>query len=176
MLSKLNLTNAIQIFKPDLNFSKANHIRLEQNQTKIQHDIGILKPQRTCAVVGNGGILLDSGCGHEIDAHDFIIRNNLAEIKGYIADVGSKTNIMTVNGESLRTIVKSLLKNNTDQQSKDDFAKLRFLNNTLLWYHKNVWSTEQSQNLKSLYSSVHDHNMPLRIAYSPKEIRISAIS
>ena len=116
VLSKLNLTNSIQLFQPDLNFSKNNHkhqIGLEQNETKIQQDIGIT-PQRTCAVIGNGGILLHSGCGHEIDAHDFIIRNNLAEVKGYVADVGSKTNIMTVNGESLRLIVKSLLKNNTD--------------------------------------------------------------
>ena len=39
--------------------------------------------QETCAVVGNSGVLLNSRCGRDIDAHDFVIRANLKPIQNY---------------------------------------------------------------------------------------------
>ena len=52
---------------------------------------------KTCSVVGNSGILLDSHCGANIDAADFVIRCNFATLKGYETDVGNKTNVITFN-------------------------------------------------------------------------------
>ncbi|XP_051489491.1 CMP-N-acetylneuraminate-beta-galactosamide-alpha-2,3-sialyltransferase 2-like [Apus apus] len=46
---------------------------------------------RTCAVVGNSGQLQGSGHGLRIDAHDWVLRMNRAQIAGFELDVGRRT-------------------------------------------------------------------------------------
>ncbi|PKK17476.1 alpha-2,8-sialyltransferase 8E [Columba livia] len=53
-------------------------------------------PYKTCAVVGNGGILRNSSCGSKIDGHEFVIRFNLPSVD-FPEDVGKKSSIVTVN-------------------------------------------------------------------------------
>ncbi|XP_071951813.1 CMP-N-acetylneuraminate-poly-alpha-2,8-sialyltransferase-like [Antedon mediterranea] len=51
----------------------------------------------TCALVGSSGILSNSSCGNEINAHDLIIRENGAELDGFEEDVGDRTDMMSFN-------------------------------------------------------------------------------
>uniref|UniRef100_A0A8D0D4K3 CMP-N-acetylneuraminate-beta-galactosamide- alpha-2,3-sialyltransferase 1-like n=1 Tax=Sander lucioperca TaxID=283035 RepID=A0A8D0D4K3_SANLU len=55
---------------------------------------------RTCAVVGNSGNLRRSHYGPLIDFHDVIIRVNAGQIKGYEADVGTRTTHRVMYPES----------------------------------------------------------------------------
>ncbi|XP_018427774.1 PREDICTED: alpha-N-acetylneuraminide alpha-2,8-sialyltransferase-like [Nanorana parkeri] len=54
------------------------------------------QPIRSCAVIGNGGILNNSSCGAMIDQADFVFRLNFPPMN-WTDDVGTKTNLVTSN-------------------------------------------------------------------------------
>ncbi|XP_071961200.1 CMP-N-acetylneuraminate-poly-alpha-2,8-sialyltransferase-like [Antedon mediterranea] len=95
-----------------------------------------LSRHRTCAVVGNGGILRSSGCGSEIDAHDFVMRSNMAPIKDFANDVGNKTNIMSVNNAARRKFRACMRKYNGVCNSPYGLQRLKELKNAILWFSK----------------------------------------
>ncbi|XP_069618340.1 alpha-2,8-sialyltransferase 8F-like [Ranitomeya imitator] len=54
------------------------------------------KPLDTCAIVGNGGILLNRFCGDEIDKNDFVFRFNLPPMT-IANDIGTKSDMVSAN-------------------------------------------------------------------------------
>ncbi|XP_019731410.1 alpha-2,8-sialyltransferase 8E-like isoform X2 [Hippocampus comes] len=69
----------------------------------------------TCAVVGNGAILTDSGCGKMIDSARFVIRCNLPPLTdGYGEDVGVRTDLVTANPSIFWGKYNSLLERRRD--------------------------------------------------------------
>ena len=59
----------------------------------------------SCAVIGSSGILLQQRLGAEIDAHDFVLRTNLAQVGGFEAIVGRKTSARVMNSEAIQTVL-----------------------------------------------------------------------
>ncbi|XP_069501320.1 alpha-2,8-sialyltransferase 8E-like isoform X2 [Ambystoma mexicanum] len=54
------------------------------------------KAYKTCAVVGNGAILVDSCCGQQIDQAEFVFRFNLPPLN-YTRDAGRRVDLVTAN-------------------------------------------------------------------------------
>ncbi|XP_058272275.1 alpha-2,8-sialyltransferase 8E isoform X1 [Hemibagrus wyckioides] len=98
------------LFTTQKNTPSATKLRYEVDTSVILHispeifkmfpeDMPYSKSQfKKCAVIGNGGIIKNSKCGKEIDSTDFVFRCNIPPIsEKYAADVGTKTNLVTIN-------------------------------------------------------------------------------
>lgn len=57
-------------------FDRDSTMNVSQNLYELLPRTSPLKGKQfpSCAIVGNSGVLLSSGCGPEIDAHSFVIR------------------------------------------------------------------------------------------------------
>ncbi|XP_006812347.1 alpha-N-acetylneuraminate alpha-2,8-sialyltransferase ST8SIA3-like [Saccoglossus kowalevskii] len=84
----------------------------------------------TCAVVGNGGIMLHSNCGDEIDKHDFIIRCNFPEVSGFEKDVGQRTDLLTFNPSILDKKYERLFTVTTRMKFQSDLQRF---GRVILW-------------------------------------------
>ncbi|KAM7522517.1 hypothetical protein LguiA_012419 [Lonicera macranthoides] len=86
-------------FQPDIMLEMVNQVK-----GSIDRYNGAMNSKRTyktCAVVGNSGILLNSENGKLIDSHEAVIRLNNARTTSFERNVGSKTTISFVNSNIL---------------------------------------------------------------------------
>ncbi|XP_078676517.1 CMP-N-acetylneuraminate-poly-alpha-2,8-sialyltransferase-like [Branchiostoma floridae x Branchiostoma belcheri] len=117
----------------------------------LKHTVG---QHKTCAVVGNGGILLNSSCGAEIDSKDYVIRMDLPAIRGFETDVGRKTNITFLNTSTPNRVERSSLLRN---RSLDVYeSRLRDINGSVLV----SGDRQEMTDLKKAMETYKTHDVP----------------
>ena len=141
-----------QYVKPeDMHFPQTNFDKkgVKKNRTSA------FPIQKRCAIIGSGGILLNSSCGKEIDQHDLVIRTNLAAVEGFENDVGRQTNLTSLNGVVVEYIFQEMNDNTTYVKNrkrlsfkKSHLNRIKNLQGSVLWY--TLQSSKQKKKLQSL--------------------------
>ena len=138
-------------------------------------DMETIPTQGSCAIVGNGGILVGSGCGKSIDSHDFVIRANLPPMAGFETDVGYKTNLSAFNMETLVRFNAGLSERPSADmvQYRNQYLKhVRHLNNSILWYLKDL-IPPLDEMYRSITKTIRNYtHSNIRFAYSWESVAI----
>lgn len=101
-------------FKPTIMHELLTAIKepIDDNYMRIaslnyqHHNITRGKKYKTCAVVGNSGVLLQRNYSSLIDDHDMVMRINNAHTSGFENFVGHKTTISFMNSHILRVCAR----------------------------------------------------------------------
>ncbi|XP_078660109.1 CMP-N-acetylneuraminate-poly-alpha-2,8-sialyltransferase-like [Branchiostoma floridae x Branchiostoma belcheri] len=121
---------------------------------------------RSCAVVGNSGILLGSRCGPQIDSADFVFRCNLPDLEGFENDVGTKSNLTTMNPSVLPHEYKGYAKNSSIQ--KLEFVRrLRLIHDQILHIPAFV-SVSGRKEVEFTNRMILKHRLPIKLSYAPR--------
>ena len=74
----------------------------QKHNLLLNYDSNILNLfiNKSVAIVGSSGILLNKEYGNLIDTHDIIVRFNVARVKGFEKHVGKRTDIRFFNGHA----------------------------------------------------------------------------
>lgn len=138
--------------------------------TDFDPDLSTISQQSRCAIVGNGGILINSSCGHEIDGYDFVLRSNLATLEGYSTDVGTKTHMMLINMEILNKMFKLFTdKKSSEVKARELVGYLRSLNGSILWYPKGTKPYDTNKKLATIADGLSKFNATVKVAFSMTE-------
>ncbi|XP_073419030.1 alpha-2,8-sialyltransferase 8F-like [Dendrobates tinctorius] len=123
------------------------------------------KPIRSCAVVGNGGILKSSLCGADIDQADFVFRLNLPPLN-WTQDVGTKTDIVSANPSILIDKYSSLR-----EQRKPFINMVKAYGSALILLPAFSFAMNTEVSLRTLYS-FEDFGMKNRVVFfNPQYLR-----
>ncbi|XP_057184588.1 CMP-N-acetylneuraminate-poly-alpha-2,8-sialyltransferase [Triplophysa rosa] len=171
ILRFLDAERDVSIIKSNYKPGDTIHYVLERRRTfNVSHTLHSLLPEvsplknkkfKTCAVVGNSGILLQSGCGKEIDSHDFVIRCNLAPLEPFSDDVGLKSDFTTMNPSVVQRVYGGL-HNKTAQEAF--VQRLQQLNDSVLWIPAFMVKGSE-RHVNGVNELILKHKLKVRTAY-----------
>lgn len=176
-----------QVFSPYVRSRSVVEILKEHSEKKLERrtfcpvtDIDsvydTLEKQERCAIIGNGGILLKSGCGREIDSNNFVIRANFAGLENYSEDVGTKTSMMMINDATLTNMYNTLVAQKGGKHKFETmmrYIKLH-LNDSIIWFAKSTESHRSAARLKKIAELFAKYELRPKLAYSVEQISSAA--
>ncbi|XP_029946221.1 alpha-2,8-sialyltransferase 8F-like [Salarias fasciatus] len=121
----------------------------------------------TCSVVGNGGILINSKCGKQIDSAQFVIRCNLPPLDSELEkDVGKKTDLVTANPSIFQLKFSSL-----NNFRRPFVESLRNFGDAMLLLPTFSFRLNTQLCQRAIYA-INDFDSPIRpISFNPEYIR-----
>ncbi|XP_073507153.1 alpha-2,8-sialyltransferase 8F-like [Phyllobates terribilis] len=123
------------------------------------------KPIRSCAVVGNSGILRNSLCGADIDRADFVFRLNLPPLN-WTKDVGTKTDLVSANPSILIDKYRSLM-----EQRKPFINMVKAYGSALILLPAFSFLMNTGVSLRTLYS-MKDFDLSNQVVFlNPRYLR-----
>ncbi|XP_035681652.1 alpha-N-acetylneuraminide alpha-2,8-sialyltransferase-like [Branchiostoma floridae] len=147
-------------------YCNSSTFTLKTSKTKFCDVVSTpIRQYRTCAVVGNGGILLNSSCGAEIDAHDFVVRSNLPPTLPYRQDVGIKTNFTAVNFERLIQ-VRDQLKSSNPRVLDEVFTRFRISPGMVFAYGLSLQDVRNQRRMAGTARTVRERGLPVTFAFA----------
>ncbi|XP_033099047.1 CMP-N-acetylneuraminate-poly-alpha-2,8-sialyltransferase-like [Anneissia japonica] len=118
--------------------------------------------KRSCAVIGNSGILLNSSCGCEIDSHEFVLRSNIAPILGFEKDVGYRHDFVSLNLQLSRTAT-SCLENSSNPCFEEMLKRFKVYGQSIIWLSKLCKTSKETY--LGILSQLQKHNINPKTAY-----------
>ncbi|KAF7701335.1 CMP-N-acetylneuraminate-poly-alpha-2,8-sialyltransferase [Silurus meridionalis] len=171
ILHFLDAERDVSVIKSSFKPGDTIHYVLDRRRTlNVSHALHSLLPEvsplknkrfKTCAVVGNSGVLLKSGCGKEIDSHDFVIRCNLAPLAEFAEDVGIRSDFTTMNPSVIQRVYGGL----SNETLRERFVqRLRLLNDSVLWIPAFMVKGGE-KHVEGVNELILKRKLPVRMAY-----------
>ncbi|XP_026797859.3 CMP-N-acetylneuraminate-poly-alpha-2,8-sialyltransferase [Pangasianodon hypophthalmus] len=171
ILRFLDAERDVSVIKSSFKPGDTIHYVLDRRRTlNVSHTLHSLLPEvsplknkrfKTCAVVGNSGVLLKSGCGKEIDSHDFVIRCNLAPLAEFAEDVGLRSDFTTMNPSVIQRVYGGLL----NETVRELFVqRLSLLNDSVLWIPAFMVKGGE-KHVEGVNELILKRKLPVRMAY-----------
>ncbi|KAF5889984.1 CMP-N-acetylneuraminate-poly-alpha-2,8-sialyltransferase, partial [Clarias magur] len=171
ILRFLDAERDVSVIKSSFKPGDTIHYVLDRRRTlNVSHTLHSLLPEvsplknkrfKTCAVVGNSGVLLKSGCGKEIDIHDFVIRCNLAPLAEFAEDVGLRSDFTTMNPSVIQRVYGGL----SNETTRERFVqRLRLLNDSVLWIPAFMVKGGE-KHVEGVNELILKKKLPVRMAY-----------
>ncbi|XP_043106856.1 CMP-N-acetylneuraminate-poly-alpha-2,8-sialyltransferase [Puntigrus tetrazona] len=171
VLRFLDAERDVSVIKSNFKPGDTVHYVLDRRRTfNVSQTLHTLLPEvsplknktfKTCAVVGNSGVLLKSGCGREIDSHSFVIRCNLAPLEDFADDVGLRSDFTTMNPSVIPRVYGGL----QDERQQEQFIqRLQQLNNSVLWIPAFMVKGGE-RHVETVNQLIVKHKVKVRMAY-----------
>ncbi|KAI8488361.1 hypothetical protein Bbelb_339570 [Branchiostoma belcheri] len=126
---------------------------------------------KECSIVGNSGILVNSGCGQRIDQAEFVIRFNFPPVlTKFMKDSGIRTHLFTCNADIVNTKFGHLKKSRWVSTFKNYVSVYKYYRSSVLTFPF-MTPGKSKKILLDLQKILSDRNVPNKVFLNNPEHR-----